>query len=49
MKTEEEIREEIKNLKEELKEQDDINSYYSGYIGGSITILEWVLGDTDER
>ena len=45
MKTEEEIIEKIEELQEEIKECDDINSYYAGYLGGSLSILEWVLED----
>ena len=48
MKTEEEIREKINELKQEIKECEDINSYYAGYLGGSMSILqEWVLEDTE--
>ena len=43
MKTEEEIIEQIQDLQQEIKECDDMNSYYAGYLGGSLSILEWVL------
>ena len=48
MRSEDEIRKKIEELKQEIRECDDMNSYYAGYLGGSMSILqEWVLEDTE--
>lgn len=49
MKSEDEIREKIEELKQEIRECDDMNSYYAGYLGGSMSILqEWVLQEDNQ-
>ena len=46
MRSEEEIREEIKEMQECLKDE---NGYLASETYGYIQALEWVLEDTDER
>lgn len=49
MRTEKEIREEIKESAKEWKELDDKNSCFAGMIMGKIDALQWVLEDADNE
>lgn len=47
MRSEDEIREEIQDLKDDWKTCLDKNSCYAGMIMGKVDALEWVLEDTE--
>ena len=49
MKTENNIKEQIKELQQELGEIDNKNSFYSGFIQGQIDCLFWVLDESKEN